>query len=90
VVIGAGMRAGIYEPFTGALLGMVKDKLETWESVKFNTFFKGDDWKGTPKGKDLEDRFAAVGVNVVYFPYTAHTSSTKLRAALAALTPNAA
>ncbi len=26
----------------------VVDKLETWEQVKFNTFFKGDDWKGTP------------------------------------------
>ena len=67
----------------------VVDKLETWEQVRFNTFFKGDDWKGTPRGVDLENRFAEVGVNVVYFPYTAHTSSTKLRAALAALTPNA-
>lgn len=64
----------------------VEDKLETWEQVRFNTFFKGDDWKGTPRGKELERRFAEVGVNVVYFPYTAHTSSTKLRAALEALT----
>lgn len=63
----------------------VVDKLETWEQVRFNTFFKGDDWKGTPRGIDLENRFAEVGVKVVYFPYTAHTSSTKLRAALEAL-----
>ncbi|MEX3611260.1 adenylyltransferase/cytidyltransferase family protein [Rothia sp. LK2588] len=68
----------------------VEDKLETWEQVRFNTFFKGDDWKGTPRGIDLENRFAEKGVKVVYFPYTMHTSSTKLRAALAALTPAAA
>lgn len=63
----------------------VEDKLETWEQVRFNTFFKGDDWKGTARGQELERRFAEVGVQVVYFPYTAHTSSTKLRAALKAL-----
>ncbi|MFW0110889.1 adenylyltransferase/cytidyltransferase family protein [Rothia sp. CCM 9417] len=69
----------------------VEDKLETWEQVRFNTFFKGDDWKGTARGKELERRFAEVGVHVVYFPYTAHTSSTKLRAALKALSmPSAA
>lgn len=60
----------------------VEDKLETWEQVRFDRFFKGDDWKGTPRGADLEHRFAEVGVEVVYFPYTTHTSSTRLRAAL--------
>lgn len=60
----------------------VEDKLETWEHVRFDLFFKGDDWKGTPRGADLERRFREVGVDVVYFPYTVHTSSTRLRAAL--------
>ncbi|ROS22982.1 adenylyltransferase/cytidyltransferase family protein [Cellulomonas sp. PhB150] len=64
---------------------VVVDKLETWEAVRFDVFFKGDDWRGTPKGLDLERRFAAVGVEVVYFPYTVHTSSTALRRALALL-----
>lgn len=64
---------------------VVVDKLETWEAVRFDVFFKGDDWRGTPKGLDLEQRFAAVGVEVVYFPYTVHTSSTALRRALALL-----
>lgn len=67
----------------------VEDKLETWETVRFNTFFKGDDWKGTPRGEELERRFAEVGVKVEYFPYTAHTSSTKLREALEILTQEA-
>ncbi|MDM7855586.1 adenylyltransferase/cytidyltransferase family protein [Cellulomonas alba] len=62
------------------------DKLDTWRDVGFDLFFKGDDWRGTPKGLDLERRFADVGVEVVYFPYTLHTSSTQLRHALDVLT----
>jgi glycerol-3-phosphate cytidylyltransferase len=33
----------------------------------------------------LERDFAAVGVEVVYFPYTVHTSSSLLRRALSAV-----
>jgi glycerol-3-phosphate cytidylyltransferase len=61
------------------------DKLLTWRERPFDVFFKGDDWKGTAKGAELERRFAEVGVAVVYFPYTVHTSSTSLRRALALL-----
>jgi len=63
----------------------VPDKLDTWRDVRFTHFFKGDDWRGTEKGLRLEAEFAKVGVEVVYFPYTMSTSSTKLRRALAAL-----
>ena len=62
-----------------AVAEVVPDKLETWESVRFNVLFKGDDWRGTAKGLKLETDFAAVGVEVVYFPYTMHTSSSLLR-----------
>lgn len=58
------------------------DKLDTWREVGFNVFFKGDDWRGTPKGLYLERAFSEVGVEVVYFPYTVHTSSTALRRTL--------
>ncbi|WP_336652849.1 MULTISPECIES: adenylyltransferase/cytidyltransferase family protein [unclassified Leucobacter] len=68
----------------------VPDKLEVWREVRFTHFFKGDDWRGTEKGMQLERRFAAVGVEVVYFPYTAHTSSTALRRALERLDTPAA
>jgi len=60
----------------------VPDKLQVWEELHFNLFFKGDDWKGTPEGLRLEEAFGKVGVEVVYFPYTVHTSSSALRAAL--------
>ncbi len=68
-----------------AFVETVPDKVETWKQVRFDVLFKGDDWRGTPKGEKLERDFAAVGVDVVYFPYTVHTSSTQLRRALDAL-----
>lgn len=72
-----------------AVAEVVPDKLETWRDLRFDVFFKGDDWNGTEKGLRLEREFSAVGVDVVYFPYTASTSSTVLRRALAALTAQA-
>ena len=61
---------------------VVPDKIDTWREVRFDVIFKGDDWRGTPKGDRLERDFAAVGVEVRYFPYTVNTSSTALRRAL--------
>ncbi len=63
----------------------VPDKLGTWREVGFDVIFKGDDWRGTAKGDRLERDFASVGVEVRYFPYTVHTSSTVLRRALAVI-----
>ena len=68
-----------------AIIEVVPDKVETWRRTPFDVIFKGDDWRGTPKGDRLEREFAAVGVEVVYFPYTVHTSSSLLRRALAAV-----
>lgn len=64
-------------------------KMDAWHDLHFTHFFKGDDWRGTEKGLALEREFATVGVEVVYFPYTVHTSSSTLRRALDALTQNA-
>jgi glycerol-3-phosphate cytidylyltransferase len=65
---------------------VVPDKIDTWRQVGFDVIFKGDDWRGTAKGDRLERDFAAVGVEVRYFPYTMHTSSTMLRKALSVIT----
>ena len=70
------------------VLEVNEDRLDTWHELGFNVFFKGDDWKGTAKGMELERRFGEVGVSVEYFPYTIHTSSTLLRRALQALEEN--
>lgn len=55
------------------------DKSEMLQKVRFDVLFKGDDWRDTPKGDQLEASMAAVGVRVHYFPYTKTTSSTMLR-----------
>ena len=55
------------------------DKIKAWEQLKFDVIFKGSDWKGTKLWDYYEEYFKARGVDVVYFPYTEGTSSTKLR-----------
>ncbi|HZC74169.1 MAG TPA: adenylyltransferase/cytidyltransferase family protein [Jatrophihabitans sp.] len=62
-----------------AVVEDVPDKLEMWQQLGFDLIIKGDDWRGTPKGKKLERDFGPVGVEVVYLPYTVHTSSSALR-----------
>ncbi len=60
------------------------DKIPMWHRLRFDVLFKGDDWRGTAKGVELEASMAAVGARVHYFPYTRHTSSTLLRSVLTA------
>jgi len=58
------------------------DKWEAWHKWRFDRMFVGSDWQGTPKWIELEKRFSDVDVEIVYFPYTTHTSSTLLRKTL--------
>ena len=60
------------------------DKVDAWREVGFHRLFKGDDWQGTDRGRLLEEQLSPRGVEVVYFPYTAHTSSTQLRRVISA------
>ncbi|ALE05149.1 cytidyltransferase [Arthrobacter sp. ERGS1:01] len=65
-----------------AVVEDLPNRLDTWRKHPFDIFFKGDDWRGTAKGAVLEEQFGSVGVEIVYFPYTLHTSSTMLRKTL--------
>ena len=67
-----------------AVIEDVDEKLEMWRRLHFDVVVKGDDWRGTPKGTKLERDFAPVGVEIVYLPYTVHTSSTLLRQVIGA------
>ncbi len=58
------------------------DKMGAWKRLKFDLVFVGDDWFQTPKWEKIEADFKAVGVRVVYFPYTKGISSTLLNAIL--------
>lgn len=55
------------------------DKEEAWNNLKFDKMFVGDDWKGSDKWNKLEEDFKKLNVEILYFSYTSHTSSTKLR-----------
>lgn len=54
------------------------DKYKMWEKLHFDMLFVGDDWYNSPSWNEMEAKFKAVGVRVVYFPYTKGTSSTLL------------
>ena len=58
------------------------DKEEAWNNLKFDKMFVGDDWKGTDKWNQLEKDFKKLNVEIHYFSYTSHTSSSKLREVL--------
>jgi glycerol-3-phosphate cytidylyltransferase len=58
------------------------DKFEAWNNLKFDRMFVGDDWKGTEEWIKIETIFSKKNVEIIYFPYTSHTSSSKLREVL--------
>ena len=55
-----------------------EDKTPAWHARHFDVIFKGDDWRGDPRGERLEADMSTLGVDVMYFPYTRHTSSAML------------
>lgn len=58
------------------------DKFSTWHELGYDILFKGDDWRGTERGRLLDERLRSVGARLMFFPYTMHTSSTALRKAI--------
>ncbi len=55
---------------------------DDWERFHFDRLFVGDDYKGSERFAYYEDFFADKGVEIIYFPYTVGTSSTKIRDAI--------
>lgn len=61
------------------------DKLTACKKLGAQILFVGDDWYGTEKWQEYEKEFNAAGIRIVYFPYTAGTSSTQIRNTLNAV-----
>ena len=57
---------------------LYKDKLLAVELFKFHKMFVGDDWKNSSKFKILENKLKEKKIDLIYFPYTKKTSSTKI------------
>ena len=58
------------------------EDVDVYEDIKYNYLFVGSDYKGTERFNRYEEFFADKDVEIVYFPYTAGTSSTQLRNAI--------
>lgn len=57
-----------------------KEDSEAWEIYHFDKLFVGSDYKGTERFRFYEEFFKERDVEIVYFPYTQTTSSTRIRA----------
>ncbi len=55
------------------------DKISAWESIKYDALFHGDDWKGSSMYDDIKKKLSFRGVDLVFFKYTEHTSTTALK-----------
>ncbi len=62
-----------------------RDKIASYHEIKFDVMFVGSDWKGSDLFNQVESELAEFGVNVVYFEYTNHVSSTSLQSTLQAI-----
>jgi len=62
-----------------------RDKVAAYHEIKFDIMFVGSDWKGSELFDKVEAELAKYGVNVVYFEYTNHVSSTSLKSTLQAI-----
>ena len=62
-----------------------RDKIAAYHEIKFDVMFVGSDWKGSDLFNAVEAELAEYGVNVVYFEYTKHVSSTSLKSTLQAI-----
>ena len=55
------------------------DKIETFNKIKFDAIFIGDDWKGNERWKKTEEELSKFGADVVYLPHTEGISSSIIR-----------
>ncbi len=55
---------------------------DAWDLYHYNYLFVGSDYKGSERFLRYEKYFEDKDVEIVYFPYTQGTSSTKLRSAI--------
>lgn len=62
-----------------------REDSDAWDKYHYDMLFVGSDYKGSERFNRYEEYFKDKGVEIVYFPYTKGTSSTKLRDALSAL-----
>jgi glycerol-3-phosphate cytidylyltransferase len=61
------------------------DKRVAFDRYKFDIMFVGDDWFASDRWNALDKEFSALGVRIIYLPYTKGTSSTLVNETLGKL-----
>lgn len=56
-----------------------REDCDAWKKYHYDKLFVGSDYKGSPRFKKYENFFKNKNVEIIYFPYTKGTSSTKMR-----------
>lgn len=55
------------------------DKIVHFNNNPFDVIFIGDDWKGNPRWIKTEKDLNAIGVDLIFIPYTKGISTTKIK-----------
>jgi cytidyltransferase-related domain len=56
-----------------------RDKIKTYDELRFDVMFVGDDWKGSETFENVDKYMRQFGACVEYIPYTKDISSTILK-----------
>ena len=59
-------------------------KIDAWDKYHYDAFFSGDDYSGNPVWMEEKRLLNERGSDVIFFPYTQTTSSTKIKQAIQA------
>lgn len=65
--------------YVDRVIDSCREDSDVWDIYHYNKLFVGSDYKGTERFNRYEEYFKDKGVEIVYFPYTQGTSSTKIR-----------
>jgi cytidyltransferase-like protein len=65
--------------FVDRVIQSYTEDADAWGEIGFHKLFVGSDYTGSDRFKKYEAYFSNKNVQIVYLPYTSHTSSTILR-----------
>lgn len=65
--------------YVDRVIDSCREDSDVWDIWHYDMLFVGSDYKGTERFNRYEEFFKDKGVEIVYFPYTQGTSSTKIR-----------
>lgn len=68
--------------FVDEVIDSLPEDSDVWKNIKYDFLFVGSDYKGSERFNKYEKYFEDKNVEIIYFPYTQTTSSSKLRKAI--------